>query len=153
MACGEVTRERQRPGASNCNGRATKRRPGWPRDGTRARYPLPYILPSCVAKPTVHLGDVSFTLRVNSQSRFDGADRYGVLPRPTTYYSVRLHQMARKKTAPMEMKCDACNGTGFRPVIRPARPGRRVYPPSCRVCGGKGRVPSLVAQQKQIRRD
>ena len=67
-------------------------------------------------------------------------------------YNLRL-VMAKKKAAPNEVKCDACNGTGFTPVIQPARPGRRVYPPPCKVCGGKGRVPSPAAKQKEPRTD
>ena len=58
--------------------------------------------------------------------------------------------MAKKKTAPTEVRCDACNGTGFAPVIQPARPGRRVYPPACKVCGGKGCVPSPVVKAKRL---
>ncbi|MCK1516113.1 hypothetical protein IVB22_26940 [Bradyrhizobium sp. 190] len=38
-----------------------------------------------------------------------------------------------------EIKCGACNGTGFPPVRQP-KPGRRIYPAPCRKCGGKGRV-------------
>ena len=61
--------------------------------------------------------------------------------------------MAKKKTAPTEVKCDACNGTGFPPVSQPARPGRRVYPPSCKVCGGKERLSNPAAKQKEPRTD
>ena len=41
---------------------------------------------------------------------------------------------------PTEVKCRACNGTGFLAVIQPAQPGRRIYPPSCRKCASKGRT-------------
>jgi len=56
--------------------------------------------------------------------------------------------MAKKKTAPPEVKCEACNGTGFPPVIQPTWPGRRIYPPRCTVCGGKGRISSQLGKKK-----
>ena len=62
--------------------------------------------------------------------------------------------MVEKKAGPPEAKCKACNGTGFPPVIQPARPGRRVYPPPCTVCGGKGRIINLADKKKnEARRD
>ena len=39
-----------------------------------------------------------------------------------------------------EYKCPACNGTGFPPVKRLAKPGRKIYPPPCRKCKGMGRI-------------
>jgi DnaJ-class molecular chaperone len=39
-----------------------------------------------------------------------------------------------------DIKCDACKGTGFQVVEQPPEPTKRVYPPPCKVCGGKGRV-------------
>jgi DnaJ-class molecular chaperone len=39
-----------------------------------------------------------------------------------------------------EVKCSACNGTGFPVVVQPTRPGRRIYPPPCKLCSGKGRI-------------
>ena len=39
-----------------------------------------------------------------------------------------------------EHKCPACNGTGFPAVAQPVRPGRKIYPPRCRKCEGKGRI-------------
>jgi hypothetical protein len=44
-----------------------------------------------------------------------------------------------KKAEPIEVRCDACGGTGHPPVRQP-RPGRRIYPAPCKKCGGKGRV-------------
>jgi DnaJ-class molecular chaperone len=42
---------------------------------------------------------------------------------------------------PIENKCPACNGTGFLAVAKqPAQPGRRIYPPRCLRCEGKGWV-------------
>jgi DnaJ-class molecular chaperone len=37
-------------------------------------------------------------------------------------------------------RCPACGGTGFAKVKQPAVPGRRIYPPQCKACGGKGRI-------------
>jgi DnaJ-class molecular chaperone len=59
--------------------------------------------------------------------------------------------MIMKKAATAEVKCEACNGTGFPPVIQPARPGRRIYPPPCTVCGGKGRISAQAVKKKNER--
>jgi DnaJ-class molecular chaperone len=45
-----------------------------------------------------------------------------------------------RATLPREMKCEACDGTGFPKVKQPPEPGRRIYPAPCRKCGGKGRI-------------
>jgi len=45
-----------------------------------------------------------------------------------------------KKVAPGEELCPACGGTGLAKVKQAIKPGRRVYPPKCGKCGGKGRV-------------
>ena len=45
-----------------------------------------------------------------------------------------------KRLAAGEELCSACAGTGLAKVRQPAKPGRRVYPPKCAKCGGKGRV-------------
>jgi DnaJ-class molecular chaperone len=39
-----------------------------------------------------------------------------------------------------EIKCEACNGTGFPKVAQPAAPGKRIYPAPCKQCRGKGRI-------------
>lgn len=58
--------------------------------------------------------------------------------------------IAMKKTAPKpeevwtEIKCSACNGTGFPTNIRSILPGRKIYPPPCSECAGKGRIRKLV---------
>jgi DnaJ-class molecular chaperone len=39
-----------------------------------------------------------------------------------------------------EIKCKACNGTGFEVVKQPSEPGKKVYAARCKVCGGKGWV-------------
>lgn len=39
-----------------------------------------------------------------------------------------------------EIKCEACDGTGFETVKQPSKPGKRIYPPRCKVCDGKGWV-------------
>jgi DnaJ-class molecular chaperone len=43
--------------------------------------------------------------------------------------------------AETEVICPACDGTGFARVEQPAQPGRKIYPPRCKQCSGKGRVP------------
>ena len=43
------------------------------------------------------------------------------------------------KSESVEIKCDACNGTGSLPASQP-EPGRRIYPGRCAKCRGKGRV-------------
>lgn len=40
----------------------------------------------------------------------------------------------------IEIKCDTCNGTGFQSVMQPVQPGKKIYPPPCKKCGGKGRI-------------
>jgi DnaJ-class molecular chaperone len=40
----------------------------------------------------------------------------------------------------LEIRCDACGGTGFPTVMQPVKPGRKIYPAPCRKCGGKGRL-------------
>jgi hypothetical protein len=42
--------------------------------------------------------------------------------------------------APPEVKCSACDGTGFPKVAQPAQPERKIYPPPCKQCLGKGRL-------------
>jgi DnaJ-class molecular chaperone len=44
------------------------------------------------------------------------------------------------KAASTEVKCSACDGTGHTAVAQPAKPGRRIFPPACKRCLGKGRV-------------
>jgi DnaJ-class molecular chaperone len=39
-----------------------------------------------------------------------------------------------------EVECPGCNGTGFPAVVQAAQAGRRIYPPPCKQCLGKGRV-------------
>ena len=55
--------------------------------------------------------------------------------------------------SPLDVKYQACNGTGFPPVNKPALPGRRIYPPPCQVCGGKGRIMNPAAKNTNTRRD
>ena len=40
-----------------------------------------------------------------------------------------------------EIKCEACDGTGVEIVEQPSEPGKRIFPPRCKVCDGKGHVP------------
>lgn len=46
----------------------------------------------------------------------------------------------RKVLAVGEELCPSCAGTGLAKVRQAAKPGRRVYPPKCAKCGGKGRI-------------
>jgi hypothetical protein len=36
-----------------------------------------------------------------------------------------------------EVKCEACDGTGFPKVRQPAKPGKRIYPAPCKRCAAK----------------
>jgi hypothetical protein len=52
-------------------------------------------------------------------------------------------------TKATEIKCPACNGTGYPVVVQPVQPSRKIYPAPCKKCGGKGRItrrPSLPRQ-------
>jgi hypothetical protein len=49
-------------------------------------------------------------------------------------------QMKKPAASPTEQKCAACNGTGFAVVAQPELPGRKIYPPRCKECEGKGRI-------------
>jgi DnaJ-class molecular chaperone len=46
----------------------------------------------------------------------------------------------KSKVASAEVKCPGCDGTGFPPVAQPADPGRKIFPPACKQCLGKGRI-------------
>ena len=54
----------------------------------------------------------------------------------------RLERSKMKKltTQQTEIKCPACDGTGFPTVTEPVQPGRKIYPTPCEDCGGKGRI-------------
>ena len=43
-------------------------------------------------------------------------------------------------TLKKEHTCEGCNGTGFPVVKQPTQPGRKIYPPRCEACNGKGRI-------------
>jgi DnaJ-class molecular chaperone len=45
-----------------------------------------------------------------------------------------------------EVKCSACNGTGFPKVKQPVERDRKIYPPPCKECGGKGRLLAMAAK-------
>jgi DnaJ-class molecular chaperone len=36
--------------------------------------------------------------------------------------------------------CPECGGTGFASAMQPAQAGRKIYPPKCELCEGKGKV-------------
>jgi DnaJ-class molecular chaperone len=46
------------------------------------------------------------------------------------------------KSDVVEEICPACNGTGFLLVLRQPAPGKRIYPPRCAKCEGKGKIRS-----------
>ncbi len=46
---------------------------------------------------------------------------------------------------PAEQRCPACNGTGFPLVAQPEKPTRRIFPPACKGCSGKGRVTAAIS--------
>jgi hypothetical protein len=47
-------------------------------------------------------------------------------------------QMRKPPANPTEQECPTCNGTGYRVVMQPLRPGRKIYPAPCKKYGGKG---------------
>jgi DnaJ-class molecular chaperone len=49
---------------------------------------------------------------------------------------------SKSKDVSTEVKCAACDGTGFPSVAQPAQAERKIYPPPCKQCFGKGRVNS-----------
>jgi DnaJ-class molecular chaperone len=51
-------------------------------------------------------------------------------------------KILKSNEASNEVKCSACGGTGFPMVAQPAQAGRRIYPPPCKLCSGKGRIRS-----------
>jgi DnaJ-class molecular chaperone len=46
----------------------------------------------------------------------------------------------RETSKEVEVRCDACKGTGLQAVKQPAEPGRRIFPARCAKCDGKGRI-------------
>jgi DnaJ-class molecular chaperone len=51
----------------------------------------------------------------------------------------------KRKDVVTEIKCPACDGTGLSKVAQPVQPGRKIYPPPCKQCSGKGRIQSADA--------
>jgi DnaJ-class molecular chaperone len=47
--------------------------------------------------------------------------------------------------ASTEVKCPACDGTGFPTVAQPAQPERKIYAAPCKQCSGKGRISVAMA--------
>jgi DnaJ-class molecular chaperone len=47
---------------------------------------------------------------------------------------------SKPKEVEKEIKCPACNGTGFATVMQPLQPGKKIYPAPCKQCLGKGRL-------------
>jgi DnaJ-class molecular chaperone len=57
-----------------------------------------------------------------------------------TFWSAIFVKSDKSKEAVAEIKCPACDGTGFSKVKQPAEPGHRIYPAPCKECAGKGRI-------------
>jgi DnaJ-class molecular chaperone len=48
--------------------------------------------------------------------------------------------MKKQPANPNEIRCPACDGTGFPKVTKGVSPGRKIYPAPCKECRGKGRI-------------
>ncbi len=46
----------------------------------------------------------------------------------------------RANSQATEVRCDMCKGTGLKAVAQPTTPGRRIFPPKCSKCAGKGQL-------------
>ena len=57
----------------------------------------------------------------------------------------------RQASTEVEVKCDACNGTGFQAINKAAQSGRRIYPATCPRCVGKGRVRNMNEEFRKQR--
>jgi hypothetical protein len=68
------------------------------------------------------------------------AQRYGL--RRHGIEEMTAMNKLKSEVASTEVKCSACDGTGCPRVAQPAQPGRKIYPPPCKRCLGKGRVRS-----------
>jgi hypothetical protein len=56
----------------------------------------------------------------------------------------------KQKDVVTEIRCPACGGTGLSKVTQPVQPGRKIYPPPCKQCSGKGRKRSRYVNQQQL---
>jgi len=54
--------------------------------------------------------------------------------------------MKKPREPSTEVICPACDGTGLQKVKQPTQPGRKVYPPKCAECLGKGRIQRPAAK-------
>jgi hypothetical protein len=50
-------------------------------------------------------------------------------------------KMRKPRRSFQEKPCTACNNTGHVEAAKPTKPNVRIYPPQCKECLGKGRVP------------
>jgi DnaJ-class molecular chaperone len=53
--------------------------------------------------------------------------------------------LKRPREVLTEVVCPAGDGTGFQKVKQPTQPGRKIYPPKCAECLGKGRIKKPAA--------
>ena len=51
---------------------------------------------------------------------------------------------SKRKGVSTEIECPDCGGTGFPGVRQPVQPGRKIFPPPCKRCFGKGRIESTA---------
>ena len=51
------------------------------------------------------------------------------------------NRIKKRLANPNDKRCPACDGTGVLATIQPEQPDRRIYPPPCGECDGKGRIP------------
>jgi DnaJ-class molecular chaperone len=58
---------------------------------------------------------------------------------------VLIIAMKKPRKASAEIICPACDGTGFEKVKQPTQLGRKIYPPKCAECLGKGRIKEPAA--------
>jgi hypothetical protein len=49
-------------------------------------------------------------------------------------------KILKSMTVSTEVNCPACSGTGFPTVPQPDNPSRKIFPPACKQCLGKGRI-------------
>ena len=58
---------------------------------------------------------------------------------------VRIAELKRPREVLTEVVCPACDSTGFQKVKQPTQTGRKIYPPKCTECCGKGRIKKPAA--------
>ena len=75
--------------------------------------------------------------------RCSGKGRIGSPAKGVPFSFLRMNFMKKSKPKKVlqEVKCPACEGTGFPLVIlQPIKQGHKIYPARCEECAGKGRM-------------